>query len=134
MTAIGTAEVRPTPTDRDNNDAIRRAVRAAEREAIPLAVAAARARAVEIGFAGGLRVGAVVSMAETTPVPFYGPFDVRGTFGPGRFCGDVGRYRIVRGANGRIVRRIRTGTRRLCRVPSRVAASVSVTYAASPAG
>jgi hypothetical protein len=54
VTAIGTGETRPDPSDRNDNDAIRRAVDAARREVVPLAISAARARAVEIAAAGGL--------------------------------------------------------------------------------
>jgi hypothetical protein len=133
VTATGTGEVRPTPSDRNDNDAIRRAVAAARQEAVPLAVASARRRAVELGFATGLHVGATLSVAEVQS-PFYGPFpgSEPGTFGPGRFCGNIPRFRTRRDASGRIVSRRRIGTRRTCRVPSRVFVSLSVTYAATP--
>lgn len=131
VSAIGTGQVRPEPEDRNNNDAIRRAVAAARTEAIPLALASARRRAVQIGFVSGLTVGQTLSVAETQ-TPFFGPYGEDGTFGPGRFCGTVPRYRIERNAAGRIVKRTRIGTRRTCRVPSRVVASLTVTYAAAP--
>jgi hypothetical protein len=135
VTAVGVGEVRPQPSDRNNNDAIRRAVEAARRSAIPLAVADARRNAVDIGFASGLRVGAVHYIAETAPSPpFYGPFGQdQGTFGPGRFCGRVPRFRTVRAPNGAVIRRRRIGSRRTCRIPNRVAISLTVTYEATPA-
>lgn len=131
VTAIGTAQLSPEPEDRNDNDAIRRAVAAARTEAVPLALKAARSRAVDLAFASGLNVGQTLTVAET-PSPFFGPYpQEQGTFGPGRFCGNVPRYRIQRAASGRIVKRTRIGTRRLCRVP-RVVVSVTVTYAAVP--
>lgn len=133
VTATGVGEVRPEPADRRSNDSIRAAVERARTAAIPKAVADARRRAVEYGVATGLRVGAVISVAEPSPGPWFYPGG-QGSFGPGRFCGRVPRYRTQRSADGRIVRRTRIGMRRTCRVPSRVTVAVSVTYAASPAG
>jgi hypothetical protein len=132
--AMGTGEVRPEPRDRNSDASIRSAVDRARDAAVPLAVADARRRAVAFGFAAGLRVGGVISITEPQPNPFSGPFGQdRGTFGPGRFCGEVPRYRTERDASGRIVRRVRIGTRRTCRVPARVTLSLMVTYAATPA-
>lgn len=129
VTAVGTAQLTPEPEDRNDNASIRRAVEAARTEAVPLALKAARSRAVDLAFASGLNVGQALTVAET-PSPFFGPYPQdQGTFGPGRFCGNVPRYRIQRNAAGRIVKRTRIGTRRLCRVP-RVVVSVTVTYAA----
>jgi len=134
VTAVGTGEVRPQPSDRNDNDAIRRAVAAARRAVVPVAVSSARARAVQIGSATGLRVGGILSVSEASSNLFFGPFDPSsGTFGPGRFCGQVPRFRTVRAPSGRVVRRLRIGSRRMCRVPPRVFVSLTVTYAASPA-
>ena len=134
VTAVGTGEVRPQPSDRNDNDAIGRSVAAARRAVVPVAVSSARARAVQIGLATGLRVGGILSVSEAPSNPFFGPFDPSsGTFGPGRFCGQVPRFRTVRAPSGRVVRRRRIGSRRMCRVPSRVFVSLTVTYAASPA-
>ena len=136
VTAVGTGEVRPTPSDRDDNEAIRRAVAAARQEAVPVALASARRRAVELGYASGLHVGGTLAISESqSPFsgPFYGPFPSdQGTFGPGRYCGRVPRYRTRRNASGRIVSRTRIGSRRVCRIPSRIFVSLSVTYAAAP--
>jgi len=129
VTAIGTAQVTPAPEDRNDNASIRRAVEAARTEAVPAALKAARRRAVDLAFASGLNVGQALTVAET-PSPYFGPYpQEQGTFGPGRFCGNVPRYRIQRSESGRIVRRTRIGTRRVCRIP-RVVVSVTVTYAA----
>jgi len=134
VTAVGTGEVRPVPSDRNDNESIRRAVAAARRAAVPLAVASGRARAIQIGSATGLRIGGILDVSETPPSPFFGPFGPNsGTFGPDRFCGQVGRFKTVRASNGRWISRRRIGSRRLCRVPARVSASLTITYAASPA-
>jgi len=133
ITATGTAFVRPVPTDRTSNDSIAAAVREAKKKLLPMAVTAARARAVQIGQATGLSVGAVQSVTDSPFSPFFGgPFGEEGTFGPGKFCGTVGRFKFIR-RDGRIVGRRRVGSRRTCRVPSRISTSVTVTYAASPA-
>jgi len=109
-------------------------VRKAEADVLPLAVASARARAVRIGQAAGLNVGAVVAVVDGFSPYFgsFGPFGSSGTFGPGKFCGTVGRFRFVR-RDGRIVGRKRIGSRRTCRIPARVGSTLSVTYATSPA-
>lgn len=133
VTATGTGEVKPTPANRRSESSIRQAVELARQQALPLAFADARRRAVEFGYAANLYVGGLLSVDDPAPSPFF--YDAsRGTFGQGRFCGTVSRYRFVRNAQGRIVSRKRIGSRRVCRVPSRVTASVSVTYAASPKG
>lgn len=134
VTAIGTGEVRPDPSDRNDNDAVRRAVAAARRAALPLAVASARARAVQLGSVAGLRIEGVLSVSETPPDPHSGFYNSgSGTFGPNRFCGQVPRFRTER-LPGRVIRRRRTGSRRMCRVPARVAVSLTITYRAAPAG
>jgi len=136
ITATGTAFVRPVPTDRTSNDSIAAAVREAKKKLLPMAVTAARARAVQIGQATGLSVGAVQSVTDSPFSPFFGgpfgPFGEEGTFGPGKFCGTVGRFKFTR-RDGRIVGRRRVGSRRVCRVPSRISTALTVTYAASPA-
>lgn len=133
ITATGSATVKPEPADRMSETSIAAAVREAKKKLLPLAVAAARARAVEIGQATGLTVGAVQSVSDAPFSPFFGNnFGEEGTFGPGRFCATVGRFRLIR-RDGRIVGRKRIGSRRSCRVPSRIATTLSITYAASPA-
>lgn len=74
-----------------------------------------------------------VSAMGTGEVRPSGPFGSdQGTFGPGQFCGRVARYRTRRGPSGRIISRTRIGSRRLCRVPSRVFVAVTVTYSTTP--
>lgn len=137
VTAIGSAVVAPDPGDRNSNTSIRKAVARAQTAVLPLAIRAARARARVLAAESGLTLGALVGIADQPPSPFspFGIYGVEGTFGPGSYCGNVARYRTVRMANGTI-RRTRLGTRRLCRVPNRVGATVSATYAtaAAPTG
>jgi len=74
-------------------------------------------------------LGEVLSIAETAPSPFGGPFsETEGTFGPGRFCAKIRRpvVRRVDGGRRRVLR-----SRRVCSFPSRITSTVSVTYAAS---
>jgi hypothetical protein len=136
ITAIATAQVKVVPTDRKSNDAIVKAVKAAEDRATPKAIAQGRERGAELAAAAGLTLGRLVSVADTASPPFgpfFGPYGQQGTFGPGRFCGNVARYKIKRDAQGRVVSRKRVGTRRTCRVPASVSASVTMTFeAASP--
>lgn len=130
VVAVGSGTVTPTPEDRRSNTSIAKAVADAQGAALPLAIKAARTRAQVLARESGLTLGALVGIADQAPSPFggFGPFGESGTFGPGRFCGNVPRFRTTRLANGR-VRRTRIGTRRLCRVPSRVATTVTVTFA-----
>ncbi len=133
ITATGSAAVTPTPEDRRSNASIARAVEEAQAEALPLAIRAARDRAGALARESGLTLGALVGIGDQGAVPFgyFGPYGAEGTFGPGRFCGNVARYRTTRLANGR-VRRTRIGTRRTCRVPRTVGTAVSVVFATAP--
>lgn len=129
VAAIGTASVKPTPEDATSNASIIAAVREARRAAIPRAVADARNRAVLLAAAGDLKLGALISIEDTaSSSPFFSPYGQEGTFGPGRFCGLVTRYRTTRLASGR-VRRTRIGRSRRCRVPTQVTATETVTFA-----
>lgn len=129
VVAVGSGTVTPTPDDRKSNTSIAKAVGDAQSEALPLAIKAARTRAQVLAKESGLTLGALVGISDAPASPFFGsPFGETGTFGPGRFCGTVQRFRTTRLANGGI-RRKRIGTRRLCRVPNRVATTVTVTFA-----
>jgi len=130
IVAIGSASVTPTPGDRKSDASISKAVVAAQAAALPLAIRAARARAQVLATESGLTLGPLVGIADEAPSPFggFGPFGTDGTFGPGRYCGTVSRFRTVRLPNGSF-RRTRLGTRRLCRIPNRVGTTVAVTYA-----
>lgn len=128
VTAVGQGVALVTPQDRTSDASIVKAVADAQAEALPLAVTAARSRAERLAAATGLRLGALTAISDAAQAPwFYGGFGSEGTFGPGRYCGTVGRYRTRRLASGRISR-TRIGSRRTCRVPSRVATSVTVTF------
>lgn len=132
ITAVGTSSVKPAPEDPKSNDSIAAAVREARRAAIPRAVADARNRAILLAEAGDLKLGALVAIADTTPSPFFGgSYGQDGTFGPGRYCGQVSRYRTTRLANGRFQRKFLGRTRR-CRIPTQITATEAVTFTATP--
>jgi hypothetical protein len=128
ITAVGTASIKPTPDDANSNDSIAAAVRQAKRTAIPSAVSDARNRAVLLAAAGNLKLGALLGIADVPSSPFFGGFGQDGTFGPGRFCGMVSRYRTTRSKSGAVRRKLVGRTRR-CRVPDRVIATEAVTFA-----
>lgn len=129
--AIGTASVKPTPADAKSNASIAAAVREARRVAIPRAIGNARARAALLAGAGGLTLGAVTGVADTSALPFFGsPYGEDGTFGPGRYCGIVTTFKRIKRPDGRVTRKA-TGHQRRCRVPMQVTATESVTFAAS---
>jgi hypothetical protein len=131
VTAIGTGTARVRPADRHDNASIRKAVEGAQKKALPRALAAAREDAGALAAGTGLTLGDVVSVAETAPSPFGGYYDdSAGSFGPGRYCGRL-RVSVLRRIDGRRRRVVRT--RRVCRFPSQIVSSVTVTYAASDA-
>jgi hypothetical protein len=131
VTAIGTGTAVVRPADRHDNTSIRRAVAKAVKRALPRAVGAARRDATTLASGYGLALGDVISVAETPPSPFSGPYsETDGPFGSGRFCGRISR-RVTRRINGERRRVVRT--RKVCSFPSRVSSSVTVTYSASPA-
>jgi hypothetical protein len=113
---------------RKSDASIERAMRAARRQALPAAVAAARVDATEVGAAAGLRPGRVVGIRRD--VPPLGTWDESsGSFGPGKWCGRVyaGR-RTVRRADG-TTRRV-TRSRHGCNAPKVATSTVTVTFAA----
>jgi hypothetical protein len=125
ITALGSGQVGVSPKNRNNNTSIARAVDAAQRAAIPLAIRDARRNALIIANASGLALGAIESVEqEVSP---YGPF-IFSSFGPNRYCGIT--TRVIREGNPpKIVRRVR---RRVCRVPPFAAVSILVTFQATP--
>lgn len=132
ITATGTATVKPTPADAHSSDSIAAAVKAAKAKALPRAITDARFRGQKLADAAGLKIGALISIADSEQSvyfggSFFGPFGVDGTFGPGKFCGNVPQFKTTHLANGRITRK-RIGTHRICRVPQ-VVETVSVTFA-----
>jgi uncharacterized protein YggE len=86
----GIAAAPVLPEDRRSSPSIGRALLAAQDAATPAALAAGRRAARAIAFAAGMRAGALVAIAEVRR-----PFEdfSQGSFGPGRFCGMVRRYR-----------------------------------------
>jgi uncharacterized protein YggE len=129
VTVVGTGESEPKPRDRKSNASIAKAVRDAERVAIPRALGNGRGRAARLAQQSGLRLLELHSVAETIPSPFgyYGPYGAQGTFGPGRYCGTTRRSIFRRGADGQ---RRRVGSRsvRSCRVPRSINASLTMTF------
>jgi uncharacterized protein YggE len=125
ITASGVGVARVNQQVERTQTAIAAAVERARDRAVPAAVSRAGGQARRIAAATGLTLGAVVAVAEPgTPFGFFGP---DGTFGPGRYCGTVPRFRTVVRDGRR--RRVRVGARRTCRVPREVVTSLSVTYA-----
>lgn len=128
VAAQGVASVKvDAPADRTHEGPIRAAVEAAEAKALPRAIAAAREKAAELARLSGLTLGAIVSISDapSSPFGFYG--GAYGTFGPDRFCGTVRTPVFKKGADGKR-HRVRTRTRRLCRVPPFVTSTVTVTF------
>ena len=113
VTAIATGRVPVERPARLNDRTIAAAVQRAREDLAPQTLRLVRREAVSLGYAAGVRVGRLVSLADVAPSPF-GPFNdgSQGTFGPGRFCGRVPTFR-TRVVNGQR-RRVRTGTRRTC--------------------
>ena len=71
----------------------------------------------------------MISIEDTAPSPFFGsPYGQDGTFGPGKYCGLVTRYRTTRSPSG-AVRRTPIGRTRRCRFPTQVTATETVTFA-----
>jgi hypothetical protein len=132
VTALGTGVVDVRPGDRDSNASIEAAIERAEQAAVPRALADSREYAELIAQNLGVTLGAVQSVDQNVqngPI-FYPPGLTTGSFGPGQFCGRVSRFVRRRDSNGRL-RRVRRGSRRLCRFPSRVQVSLAVTYVVS---
>ena len=129
LTASGSALAVPEPDNRRSETSIRAAVEAAEAEALPRAVADARAHATALAAAAGLTLGALISISDAPPSPYFSIYGQLGTFPNGRYCGQVRRTRTV--VRNGVRRRVSAGTRRVCRVPPQVVSSVQLTYAVS---
>jgi Protein of unknown function (DUF541) len=134
VTTIGVGAGSVKPKDRKSNASIKEAVEAADAAARPKAIAEARERATELAQAAGLTLGGITSVSEASQVPYYGPFGVpyalQGTFGPGKFCGTIRTSRRVRDSNGNF-RRVPGKRHRVCRFPSTINVSLTVTFAAT---
>lgn len=129
LTVTGTGESKPTSRDRKSNASIAKAVRDAERAAIPRALGNGKGRAARLAEQSGLRLLTLHSVSESAPSPFgfHGPYGAQGTFGPGRYCGTVRRSIYRTGSDGKR-RRVGTRSRRSCRVPQSVSASLTMTF------
>ncbi len=133
ITVIGKAQVKPTPRDSKSDGSIRKAVEDARRTATPRALADGQRRAASLSTLAGLRLGALVAIAETPSSPFggfAGPFGEDGTFGPGRYCG-ITRQPVFRTDSQGRRRRVGSRQRRLCRVPPFVAVNLTMVFATS---
>ena len=127
-TGVGQADVKPE--DRKSEASIREALRAARAEALPIAIADAKRKAQELATAAGVTLGAMVALSDSAgPGTFYGPYSY-GSFGYDKYCGRVPNYRTVTRDGRR--RRVRVkGTHRVCRFPSTIVASATLTFAIS---
>jgi Protein of unknown function (DUF541) len=133
ITATGSGQSAVSPQDRKDNASIAKAVADAYAAALPKAIADAREDATALAQAAGLPLGALQSVSDgaTTGTPYFFPFgssQVLGTFGPGKFCGNVHIPVFHTTKSGR---RVVTGhhTRRTCRVPSSITRTVTLTFA-----
>jgi Protein of unknown function (DUF541) len=134
ITAVAAGRAPVNKKAAQNSKAIAAAVEAARTRALPLAIANAREEAQRLAAAGGLTLGPLVSVAEPQPGPFFGgpgggPYGTEGTFGPGKFCGQIRTPVRRRDAAGRLRNTGRVRTRFGCRVPDEVAQTVSATFA-----
>ncbi|HWH95093.1 MAG TPA: LuxR C-terminal-related transcriptional regulator [Baekduia sp.] len=128
LVATGTGTVKVTPKDRTSNASIVAAMDAAEEKALPAALKDARAEAAELAAAAGVTLGPIVSYANSIGGGFYFGSYQTGSFGPGKFCGNI-RTRSSRiGKDGK--RHVgKFHTRRVCRFPSTLQRSVQLTFA-----
>jgi uncharacterized protein YggE len=127
ITATGTAQKRVVAKNRNSNASIAAAVEKAHRASIAGALKEAHEYAELYAKAVGMTLGSVISVSDVQSGFTYGPGNVIGPFGPGRFCGTV--TRIV----GRPVKGQRPKLKRVhrCFVPPFASATLTVTYAAS---
>ena len=131
VTAIGAASTEVTPTDRTDNLSIRSAIEAARTAGVAPALTASRARADLFAQAAGGTLGPIRSIVDDGVGPgfhFGGGGWELGSFGPGQYCGIVLRY-VTRRGPGKRIRRVRRGSRRVCRFPNTIETRLSVTYA-----
>jgi hypothetical protein len=133
LTVVATGHVPVERPERQTNATIAAAVRRAQDQVAPAAIAAARGEAIRLGYAANLHVRGLLSVADVAPSPF-GPFgysQLEGTFGPGRFCGTT-RTPIRRTVDGVSRSTGRFRTRRSCRIPREATRTISATYEVVP--
>ena len=130
LSASGVGEASVKPENRNSEASIREAVTAARAQALPKAVTKAKANALALASAAGVTLGALVAISDAASQPnYYSPYGY-GTFGVDRYCGRVANFKTVTRDGRR--RRVRVkGTHRVCRVPPRIYASATVTFAIS---
>lgn len=137
VAAEATASVSVERRDRPSDKWIKRAIATAREEALKSATAAARQNARTAAAAADLKLGPIVSVAETAPSPSLLPFlelgfrdPLLGFFGPGTYCGIVRRATLRRDPEtGK--RRIVRVKRRRCVIPSAYETQMEVRYAVS---
>jgi hypothetical protein len=130
VTATGTSQSVVHPRDRNNNASIVAAFDAARQASIAGALKQAHEYALGYAKAVGLTLGAVVSVSDAQNLPFYGPGQFIGPFGPDQFCGTLRQPIFTKGKNGK--RRLK-GLKKVhrCIVPRTASVTLTVTYAAS---
>lgn len=133
VTAYGTADASVEPRNGSRSRSIKRAILTARREVTPEAATAGRRNARIAAEAAGLRLGAIVSVAEAVPF-YYGTsfYDVAlGSFGPGQFCGIVRRPVVRRDPETGVARVVRRVPQRRCFAPTSYSLQFEVRYDAS---
>ena len=138
VSSSGAAEVPVEPSDRNSDRSIKQAIAKARDAATREAVATAFLNAKIAAKAAGLRLGPLVSVAETPPAPylpgpFYAPFfsdPALGTWAPGVFCG-VARRPVVRRDRGTGGLKIVRVLRRRCLVPRTYETHLEIRYSAT---
>jgi hypothetical protein len=131
ITAVATADVAVSKPIAQNDKAVAAAIDAARQKAGPQAIALAKAEAQRLAAAAGFTLGDLVSVAEQAPTPF-GPFayGVDGTFGPGKWCGQIRTPIFRKTTSGRRGFTHRVRKHFGCRIPLEVSVTISATFAA----
>src|SRR3954453_10402717 len=123
ITAVGTAQEKVTPKDKNDNQSIRDAVEAAHKASIPAAIQEAKEEGTALATASGLTLGAIQSVDENVNGGIYAGYGFFYTpFGPNQYCGTV--TRRVKKNGHRVSKKVHR-----CYVPPFVATSVAVTFA-----
>jgi uncharacterized protein YggE len=133
ITAVAAGRVTVPRDVAKNSAAIGKAVEAARDRAVRLAIANAREEAARIAASSGLTLGPIVSVVEPQPSPFFGgpvgaAYGTDGTFGPGRFCGQIRTPIRRRTASGRL-QTVGSRAHFGCRIPPEVSQTISATFA-----
>lgn len=131
LIASGTGSAAVTPKDPKSNASIIAAIEKADAKALPAALQDARTEAAELATAAGVTLGQLLSLSDGSasgPI-FYGPYyGATGTFGPGKYCGNITTRSITRDKNGK--RHIgKPRTHRTCRFPHTIQRTIQLTYA-----